>query len=126
MSQTCHLSVYYTKNNITKQYKNNKLKIITPTLNDDFELTDGSSSVLDIHDYIEFIVKKLETLTKIPPVHAYINRINNRLMFKIKYGYKLELQTPSKQWNYLVVQKSKQTKQKMENKHQVLKYWKYF
>ena len=95
-------------------------------MNDDFELTDGSSSVLDIHDYIEFIVKKLETLTKIPPVHAYINRINNRLMFKIKYGYKLELQTPPKQWNYLVVQKSKQTKQKMENKYQVLKYWKYF
>ena len=35
-----------------------------------------------------------ETLTKIPPIHVYINRINNRLVFKIKDVYKLELQTP--------------------------------
>ena len=28
------------------------------------------------------------------PVHIYINRINNRLLFKIKDGYKLELQKP--------------------------------
>ena len=30
----------------------------------------------------------------IPPVHVYINRIDNRLVLKIKYGYNLELQTP--------------------------------
>ena len=35
-----------------------------------------------------------ETLTKIPPIHVYINRINNRLVFKIKDVCKLELQTP--------------------------------
>ena len=29
-----------------------------------------------------------------PPIHVYINRINNRLVFKIKDGYKLELETP--------------------------------
>ena len=39
-------------------------------------------------------LKKHETLTTIPPIHIYINRINNRLVFKIKDGYKLELQTP--------------------------------
>ena len=38
--------------------------------------------------------KKHETLTTIPPIHVYINRINNRLVFKRKDGYKLELQTP--------------------------------
>ena len=27
-----------------------------------------------------------------PPIHIYINRINNRLVFKTKDGYKLELQ----------------------------------
>ena len=27
-------------------------------------------------------------------MHVYINIINNRLVFKIKDGYKLELQTP--------------------------------
>ena len=40
------------------------------------------------------IIKKHETLTTLPPIHVYINRINNRLVFKIKDGYKLELQTP--------------------------------
>ena len=48
----------------------------------------------DIPDYIEYINKKHETLTKIPLIHVYINIINNRLVFKIKDGYKLELQTP--------------------------------
>ena len=48
----------------------------------------------DIHDFIEYIIKKHERLTTIPPIHVYINRINNRLVFKIKDGYKLELQTP--------------------------------
>ena len=64
-----------------------------PTWNDEFELQDGSYSMSDIQDYIEHI-KKHETLTTIPPIHVYINRINNRLVFKIKYGYKQELQTP--------------------------------
>ena len=30
----------------------------------------------------------------IHPIYIYINIINNRLVFKIKDGYKLELQTP--------------------------------
>ena len=78
---------------IRKQYKNNKLKTIAPTWNDEFELPDGSYSVSDIPDYIEFIIKKHETLTTIPPIHVYINIINNRLASKVKNGYKLELQT---------------------------------
>ena len=48
----------------------------------------------DIEDYLEYIINKCETLTAIPPIHVYINRINNRLLFKIKHGYKLELQMP--------------------------------
>ena len=79
--------------NIRKQYKNNKLKIIVPTWNDEFELPHGSCSVSDIQDYIEFIIKKNKTLKTIPPIYVYVNRINNRLVFKIKDGYKLELQT---------------------------------
>ena len=87
-------SIYYTWKNIRKQYKNNKLKIIAPTWSDEFELPDGSYSVSDIQDYIEFIIKKHETLTTIPPIHVYVNRINSGLVFKIKDGYNLELQTP--------------------------------
>ena len=30
----------------------------------------------------------------IPTIHVYINRNNDRLLFKIKDGYKLELHTP--------------------------------
>ena len=89
-----NLSIYCTQKNIRKQYKNSKIKIIAQAWNDEFELPDGSYSVSDIQDYIEFIIKKHETLTTIPPIHVYINRINNRLVFKIKDGYKLELQTP--------------------------------
>ena len=83
------LSIYYTWKDIRKQYKNNKLKIIVPTWNDKFEFPDGSYSVLNIQDYIKYITKKHETLTTIPPIHVCIDKINNRLVFKIKDGYKL-------------------------------------
>ena len=63
--------------NMIKQYKNNKLKITTLTWNDEFQLLDGFYSVSDIQDYIEYIIKKHKTLTTIPPIHVYINRINN-------------------------------------------------
>ena len=53
-------------------------------------MPDGS----DIQDYIEFIIKNHEQLIKITPIHVYINKINNRLVFKIKYGCKLELEMP--------------------------------
>ena len=65
--------------NIRKQYKNNKLKTIAPTWNDEFELQDGSYFVSDIQNYIEYIIKKHEKSTKNPPIHVHINRINNRL-----------------------------------------------
>ena len=47
-------------------------------------MPDGSYSVSDIQNYIEFIIKKHETLTTIAPIHVYINRINNRLVFQQK------------------------------------------
>ena len=79
-----NLSIYYTWKNIWKQYKNNKLKTLAPTWNDEFELLDGSYSVSNIHDYIKYIIKKHETLTNIPPTHVDTNRINNRLVFFLK------------------------------------------
>ena len=53
-----NLYIYYKWKNIRKQYKNNKLKIIAPISNDEFELPDGSYSVSDIQDYIKYIMKK--------------------------------------------------------------------
>ena len=46
-----NLSIYYTWENIRQQYKNNKLKIIVPTWNDEFDLTDGSYIVSDVQNY---------------------------------------------------------------------------
>ena len=68
-----NLSIYYTWKNIRKQCKNNKLKIIAPTWDNEFELPGGSYSVSDIQDYIEHIIKKDGTLTAMPTVHVYIN-----------------------------------------------------
>ena len=39
-------------------------------------------------------LKNTETLTENPPVQIYPNIIKNRIVFKIKTGYKLELLTP--------------------------------
>ena len=63
-------------------------------LNDSFDLPDGSYSIDDIQNYLEFIIKKHETLTENPPVEIYPNKIKNRIVFKIKTGYRLELLSP--------------------------------
>ena len=89
-----NLSIYYTWKNIKSGYNNNKFKISAPTWNETFDLPDGSYSISDIQDYFEFIIKKHETLTENPPIQIYPNKIKNRIVFKIKTGYKLELLTP--------------------------------
>ena len=76
-----------------------------PPTNQEIELLDGSYFVPDIQDYIECIMKNYKTLTAIHPLHFYISRINNGSVFKIKFRYKLELQTPTS-WNYLAAQKN--------------------
>ena len=64
-----NLSIYYTRKNIRQQYKNNKLKLIAPTWNDQFELQDGLYSVSDIQDYIDYIIKQNE---KLPTILLFI------------------------------------------------------
>ena len=89
-----NLSIYYTWKNIKSAYNNNKFKISAPTWSDTFDLPDGSYSIEDIQDYFEFIINKHETLTEDPPAEIYSNRTKNRIVFKIKTGYKLELLSP--------------------------------
>ena len=86
-----NLSIYYTWKNIKSECNNNKFKISAPTWNDDFNLSDGSYSVSDIQDYFEYIIKKHETFADNPPEQIYVNKIKNRIVFKIKTGQKLEL-----------------------------------
>ena len=48
----------------------------------------------DIQDYCEYILKKHGEDTDKPSVQIYVNKIVNRVTFKIKSGYRLELSTP--------------------------------
>ena len=86
--------IYYTWKNIKSSYNNNKFKISAPTWNDKFELPDGSYSVSDIQDYFEYILKKHGEDIDKPSVQIYVNKTENRITFKIKNGYNLELLSP--------------------------------
>ena len=54
-------------------------------------MPDGSYSIAALQKYFEYIIKKHETIPCVSPVLIYVNEINNRNVFKIKSGYKLEL-----------------------------------
>ena len=54
-------------------------------------MPDGSHNISEIQDYFEYIIKKHETNGENAPILIYANTINNRIVFKIKSGYKLEL-----------------------------------
>ena len=85
------LSIYYTWKNVKSTYNNNKFKISAPTWNETFDLPDGSCNIPAIQNYIDYIIKKHETIADTAPILIYANTINNRIVFKIKTGYKLEL-----------------------------------
>ena len=86
-----NLSIYYTWKNIRSAYNNNKFKISASTWNDEFHLPDGSYSVSDIEDYFKYIIKKHETIADNSAVQIDVNKIKNRIVFKVKTCYKLEL-----------------------------------
>ena len=89
-----NLSIYYPWKNVKSSCNNNKFKISAPTGSEEFELPDGSYSISDIQDYFEYILKKHSESVDNPSFRMHINRIENRITFKIKNGYYLELLTP--------------------------------
>ena len=58
--------------------------------NNQFKLPDRSNSVSDIQDNFEYIIKKHEAVADNPPIRIYVNKIENRITFKIKTGHNLE------------------------------------
>ena len=78
------LGLYYTWKNIKSSDKNNKFKISVPTWSDEFELPDGSYSISDIQDYFEYILKKHSENVDDPLIKIYVNKIENRVTYKIK------------------------------------------
>ena len=79
-----NLSICYTWKNIKSSYNNNKFKISNPTWSEEFELPDGSYSLSDIQDYFEYILKKYSESVDNPSIRTYVNKIKNRITFKIK------------------------------------------
>ena len=98
--------------NIKISYKNNKFKTSAPTWNGEFELPDGSYLVSDIQDYFEYILKKHNEDIDNPSIRIYVNKIENRITFKIKTGYYPELLT-LKKGSYLEALKVKYLKIRM-------------
>ena len=89
-----NISIYYTWKNIKSDYKNNEFKIHAPTWNETFDLPDGSYLINYIQDHFEYIIKKHKTITdENSSIKICVNRIKNRIVFRIKTGYKLELLT---------------------------------
>ena len=89
-----NLSTQYAWKDIKKSYENNKFKISFPTWNDEFELPDRSNLISNIQDYFENILKRHGKNIDNPSIRIYIIKIKNRITFKIKIGYYLDLLTP--------------------------------
>ena len=86
-----NFSIQYTWKNRKSSYNNNKFKISAPTWNDEFELPDRLYSISDIQDYFEYILKKHGENIDNPSIKIYINKIENKIIFKVETGYYLEL-----------------------------------
>ena len=57
-------------------------------------MPDGSHLISDTQDYFEYILKKHNENIDNPSIKIYVNKAENRITFKIKNGYYLELLTP--------------------------------
>ena len=73
-----NINIYYTWKNIN----NNEFKISAPTWNDEFQLPDGSYSILDIYNYLVYIIKKHETIADNPPEQIYVKKSETGLLLK--------------------------------------------
>ena len=56
-------------------------------------MPDGFYSVSNIQYYFEYVLKKHGENIDKPSVKIYVHKIENRITFKIKNGYSLELLT---------------------------------
>ena len=57
-------------------------------------MPDGSYSITNIQDYFEFIIRKHENLAENAPIQIHPHKKKNRIVFKVKTAYKLELLSP--------------------------------
>ena len=76
----------------------------------------GSYSVSDIQDYVEWIAKKHETSTTISSILVCINRIKNKLVFKLKDRYKVRI---TNALNKKIIWQYKKNRNKTKNRENV-------
>ena len=91
------LSIHYTWYTINEQYNNNRFRLSGPTWSEDVTIPDGSYEISQIQNYfLDEVIKKHESnvnSNEESPILIYANRILNRVSFRIKTSYKLELLT---------------------------------
>ena len=66
-----------------KKLIKNKVNISSLTWTKKLELPYDSYSVSDIQDYFQYIVIVLETVADNPPIKININKVENRITYKI-------------------------------------------
>ena len=93
INMSLYQTIYYTWKNIKTSYKNNKFKTLSLTWNEEFELSNESYYLSVIQDEYILITKNGEK-TDNPSIRIYVNKTENRITFKIKTRYYLELLTP--------------------------------
>ena len=91
--EVVNLSIWDTWKIIEPAY-NNKLEIFVPTWNDEFNLPDHSYSITQMQYYFEYFIKKYKNVADNPPIQVSVHKIKNRIIFKIKTGYKWQLLSP--------------------------------
>ena len=94
VAYTINKKKYIKKVNIKKSYKNTRFKISAPTWNQESELPDGSISGSP-NDF-EYILRKHGEKTVNLSLRIYIDKVENRIMFKSKAAYYLQDLTPER------------------------------
>ena len=82
---------YVALSNPSTYYTWKKIKSLIRTIDSKYQLQNGMKNL-----FFEYILKKQGEETINPSIRIYINKIENRIMFKIKTGYYLEPLTPQK------------------------------
>ena len=86
-----NLSIYYMRKNIKSSYNNNKFKISVSTWNDNYLM---DRILYQIFKTILRNFKKAWRNNDKPSVQIYVNKIENKVTFKIEDGYSLEILAP--------------------------------
>ena len=77
---------------------------------EEFERSNGSYSVANNQGYFEYIIKKQDALTVDPPIRNKINKIGNRITFKMYSGYYIEIVT----WNFELLQSKEKYRKRLK------------